>query len=208
MLTKKEKAKIKSEVKDRNRIRALRIQDPDQFLSYARTKEEMARYQETAPHPDFPEVAKIFHDAARAYGKAAGALGTREQYAAAERAGRKAETCFSLAHRYGPQYNSSAKSEIEGIQGYITHVHNKRLNQQRGRLESTTTMAASIITLLGGIFFLSLNFSNSNISLSPGAGAFNWQLWLGIALILIGIVSGYFYFKKKAVVSVVKKKKK
>ena len=58
--------------------------------------------------------------------------------------------------------------------------------------------AASIIGLIGGIFFLFSGVSNSKIQLSPNAVApFNWQLYLGIVLVLIGLVAGFFWKKSK-----------
>lgn len=53
-----------------------------------------------------------------------------------------------------------------------------------------------IAGILGGIFFLSTSFTSSNVQLSPGESAFNWKLWLGVVLIIIGLVSGWFWMKK------------
>ena len=65
------------------------------------------------------------------------------------------------------------------------------------QLESIAA-TASILATLTGIFFLAFNFSSNNIQLSPASSQpFNWQLYLGILLIIIGLVCGFFWFKKK-----------
>jgi hypothetical protein len=68
--------------------------------------------------------------------------------------------------------------------------------RREGLEASMASASLAIISLIGGIFFLFLNFSTSNISLSPGITPFNWKLWLGVILILIGLVSGWFWIKK------------
>ena len=74
-----------------------------------------------------------------------------------------------------------------------------RLAQRKLNLEqSLSSSSLSIISILVGIFFLSSNFLNYSVQFSPGTSSpVSWKLWLGIILLLIGIGSGIFYFKKK-----------
>lgn len=53
-----------------------------------------------------------------------------------------------------------------------------------------------VILLLAGIFLIFLGKLNSNINLSPGESLFNWKLWIGIILIILGVILRYFWNRK------------
>ena len=57
---------------------------------------------------------------------------------------------------------------------------------------------SSVLTIVVGLFLLSANFLNYSVQLSPGTfSPISWKFWLGIILILIGLVAGFFWFKNK-----------
>ena len=70
--------------------------------------------------------------------------------------------------------------------------------QVKKDLEQKVFATASVIGIISGIFFLS-NFSKS-FQLSPeifSSNSVNFNFWLGIILILIGIFAGIFWYKKR-----------
>jgi hypothetical protein len=62
---------------------------------------------------------------------------------------------------------------------------------------SMTSASLAIMGIFGGIFFLSSNFLGSNVQLSPGEGMFNWKLWVGAILLVVGLVAGFFWMKSR-----------
>lgn len=96
----------------------------------------------------------------------------------------------------GQAYVPTTKEIIEG------YTHGRANLKLIGReikpkgLESNVEVATSIIGIVLGLFFLSSGLSN-NIQLSPGISEFNWKLWLGIVLLLIGMIAGLFWMKKR-----------
>ncbi len=88
--------------------------------------------------------------------------------------------------------------EIDSAKGvYVNSSRdNKSTSVPQSRLERASA-TASILGIIGGAILIFSNFQTSNVSFSPGATPFNWQLWLGIVLILIGLVGGYFWMKGK-----------
>lgn len=88
---------------------------------------------------------------------------------------------------------ASSNPEVNIPQAYtkrLERILEKYGSEARAR-RTTASATASIIGIIGGIFFL---FSN-NAQFSPGTSSFNWQIPLGIVLLLIGIIGGFFYFK-------------
>jgi len=93
------------------------------------------------------------------------------------------------------------QSALEKSQEQIPAEYTKRLKkilerygpEAEARARRTiASVTASVIGIIGGIFFL---FSN-NAQLSPGTSLANsGNLWLGIILLLIGITGAFFYFK-------------
>jgi len=76
----------------------------------------------------------------------------------------------------------------------------KREGEKRLSLEQSLSSASlSIISILIGLFFLSKNFFNYSVQLSPGISEVtnSGSFWLGVVLIFVGVVAGFFYFKKK-----------
>ena len=63
-------------------------------------------------------------------------------------------------------------------------------------LEKTIQVTA-ILGLIGGIFFLFQGLAPNNIQLSPGDDIFNWDFFLGAGLLIVGLVVGFFWLKKK-----------
>jgi hypothetical protein len=110
-------------------------------------------------------------------------------------------------------------SNCEGIPAYQDNLLTEVIRDFRdaglfphSALESATIKAASIAGIFGGLFFLSTNMPNASMQFSPGAGGFNWAGWFGVILVLIGIISGWFWFKNnkeiKKVEEKIKKKKR
>jgi hypothetical protein len=61
------------------------------------------------------------------------------------------------------------------------------------QLGKKTTATASIVGVLGGIFFLSTNITGNAIAnVSQGSGNI-----LGIVLLVVGLVAGFFWVKKR-----------
>jgi len=60
------------------------------------------------------------------------------------------------------------------------------------------TVLITISSFIIGLFLISSDFSN-NIQLSPGGNNFfgNWRLLIGGVLFVIGLISGFFWFRKR-----------
>lgn len=97
-----------------------------------------------------------------------------------------------ISDRYGiPVRYFSSKKTDDGNE--LIRIFSKRQD-----LEQKVSATASVIGLISGIFFLS-NFSKS-FQMSPeifSSSSVNWNLWLGIFLIIVGISAGIFWLKKR-----------
>lgn len=117
---------------------------------------------------------------------------------------------------YNP-YTQSSEQKTNALRLYFSWAHQirdtddvaKYLNKvgedlralrgesvQKTNLETKVTGIITIAGLVAGIFFLLSFFQTSNVLASPGS-SINWKLWTGISLLLIGLVAGFFYFKRK-----------
>jgi len=103
---------------------------------------------------------------------------------------------LSGARGTGQGYAPTNEEIIRDYENARTELVLERRGIKPKSLESNVEAVASIIGVVGGLLFLSSSLTG-NVQLSPGASAFNWRLWLGIALILIGIVFGWFWMKRK-----------
>ena len=101
-------------------------------------------------------------------------------------------TFMNTLQKYGIQFRAVPNSGYEYIPGAGF------LPTQQRTLEQKAFATASVIGIISGIFFLS-NFSKS-FQLSPeifSSNSVNFNFWLGIILILIGIFAGIFWYKKR-----------
>jgi hypothetical protein len=79
--------------------------------------------------------------------------------------------------------------EIERLRGEATNTSWRK----RKTLEEKATATASIVGVLGGIFFLSSNITGNAIAnVSQSSGNI-----LGAVLLVVGLVAGFFWVKKK-----------
>lgn len=84
------------------------------------------------------------------------------------------------------------------IRKYISHPDRSLYSSG---LSTGFSSKLSAGVLVGGLFFGSMfvlnGFDNSLIKFSPGEQVFNWNWWIGIALLLVGLVGAHFYSKNK-----------
>ncbi len=93
------------------------------------------------------------------------------------------------------EWSEDYKRIKENIRGYLTYVKNRQTERERrkqGGLEKTA-VAASIVGIIGGLFFLSSNITGNAIAnVSQSSGNI-----LGAVLLVVGLVAGFFWVKKK-----------
>lgn len=100
---------------------------------------------------------------------------------------------YRLSNRLGrnPRLDEKVVSLVDNLERTY-HV------MPHSALEKAASSSLSIISVIIGLFLLSSNFLNYSVQLSPGTSSvFSWKLWLGIILLVVGIGSRIFYFKKK-----------
>ncbi|MFA4953496.1 MAG: hypothetical protein WC584_04700 [Candidatus Pacearchaeota archaeon] len=70
--------------------------------------------------------------------------------------------------------------------------------KKKTTLERKVTHFIIVLSALSiGLILISSNLSSGNVQLSPGGNIFNWRLLSGIGLFIIGLVGGYFWFRKR-----------
>src|SRR3989344_3889134 len=91
----------------------------------------------------------------------------------------------SNRHRINYAYSEAKKMERK-----VTIV--RRTIGKRGiRLEDRAAITVAIIGLVGGLFFLSANITGNVISINQYSSS-----WVGIILIIFGIVGSFFWIKR------------
>ena len=99
---------------------------------------------------------------------------------------------FNLQIKYLP---AKGFEYVDGRGFFLKKAAEIQHEEQKKSLESKVIGITGIISLIAGLFFL---FSTSgNIQLSPGQSLINWNLWIGIFLLVLGLGCGIFWFWKK-----------
>jgi len=97
-----------------------------------------------------------------------------------------------MAERYmgGSEFEPNLRKAIEALK---KAKKEKRGRQDQGGLEQTTRGVTAILGVLGGLFFLSSNITGNAIANVSQ----NSSNILGVVLLVVGLVVGFFWVKKK-----------
>jgi len=100
---------------------------------------------------------------------------------------------FEIKHRFVP----AKHYRLNNIQTKFIKSQQSGIEQKKKSLEDTLSAIIGISGVVIGLFLISSNLFSGNVQLSPGTNPVNWQLFLGIGLLIIGLVAGFFWFKRR-----------
>ena len=91
---------------------------------------------------------------------------------------------------YKPRLIEAAEKGLARVDNAEENIKEKGFRRKSSRLESTSA-AAAIIGLIGGLLFLSSNFTGNVIGLNQSTGSI-----IGSALFIVGLAASFIYFRK------------
>lgn len=93
-------------------------------------------------------------------------------------------------------YDEKAATLERDFSGFRNQIWERSPWYNNPERRRTMAVSTSVISLIGGLFLI-INSLNSGVLGSPGEEVLNWNLYIGIILIIIGLIFGYFWIRGK-----------